>query len=45
VPAAEFPDIAGRIRFHLPGGREKRHGQAIVASFPAIPPKEVPDVS
>jgi predicted NBD/HSP70 family sugar kinase len=33
----EFPEIAGRIRFHIPGEKEKRHGQAIAAaSLPAI---------
>jgi len=44
VLAAEFPDLAERIRFHLPGEQEKRHGQAIAAaSLPTI--KEVPHVS
>jgi len=44
VLAAEFPDLAARIRFHLPGEQEKRHGQAIAAaSLPAI--KEIPHVS
>jgi hypothetical protein len=33
----EFPDIAGRIHFHIPDEKEKRHGQAIAAaSLPAI---------
>jgi predicted NBD/HSP70 family sugar kinase len=37
VLAAEFPEIAERIRFHIPGEQEKRHGQAIAAaSLPAI---------
>jgi predicted NBD/HSP70 family sugar kinase len=37
VLAAEFPDIAERIRFHIPDEKEKRHGQAIAAaSLPAI---------
>ncbi|MFZ0936669.1 MAG: ROK family protein [Bryobacteraceae bacterium] len=46
VLSAEFPDLAERIRFHIPGEQEKRHGQAIAAaSLPAIPPKEVPHVS
>jgi predicted NBD/HSP70 family sugar kinase len=46
VLAAEFPDLAERIRFHIPGEREKRHGQAIAAaSLPAIPPTEIPNVS
>jgi predicted NBD/HSP70 family sugar kinase len=38
---AEFPELAGRIRFHIPGEQEKRHGQAIAAaSLPAIHVKE-----
>ncbi len=46
VLAAEFPDLSESIRFHIPGEREKRHGQAIAAaSLPAIPPKEIPNVS
>jgi predicted NBD/HSP70 family sugar kinase len=33
----EFPELAERIRFHIPGEQEKRHGQAIAAaSLPAI---------
>ncbi|HLK66053.1 MAG TPA: hypothetical protein VKU19_21610 [Bryobacteraceae bacterium] len=33
----EFPDVAERIRFHLPDEKEKRHGQAIAAaSLPKI---------
>jgi len=37
VLRAEFPEIAERIRFHIPGEQEKRHGQAIAAaSLPAI---------
>ncbi len=37
----EFPELAGRIRFHIPGEKEKRHGQAIAAaSLPAIKDKE-----
>ena len=33
----EFPEIADRIRFHIPDEKEKRHGQAIAAaSLPAI---------
>ena len=44
VLAAEFPGLAERLRFHLPGEQEKRHGQAIAAaSLPTI--KEVPHVS
>jgi predicted NBD/HSP70 family sugar kinase len=46
VLAAEFPSLAERIRFHLPGEQEKRHGQAIAAaSLPTILPKEIPSVS
>ena len=34
----EFPELAERIRFHIPGEKEKRHGQAMAAaSLPAIP--------
>src|SRR5579872_272003 len=37
ILAAEFPDVAGRIRFHIPDENEKRHGQAVAAaSLPAI---------
>jgi hypothetical protein len=37
----EFPEVAERIRFHIPGEQEKRHGQAIAAaSLPAIRVKE-----
>lgn len=33
----EFPELAERVRFHIPGEKEKRHGQAIAAaSLPAI---------
>jgi predicted NBD/HSP70 family sugar kinase len=33
----EFPEVAARMRFHIPGEKEKRHGQAIAAaSLPAI---------
>lgn len=36
----EFPEIAERIRFHIPGEKEKRHGQAVAAaSLPAIAAK------
>jgi len=36
VLAGEFPEIAERIRFHIPDEKEKRHGQAIAAaSLPA----------
>jgi predicted NBD/HSP70 family sugar kinase len=34
---AEFPELAEKVRFHIPGEQEKRHGQAIAAaSLPAI---------
>jgi predicted NBD/HSP70 family sugar kinase len=37
VLKTEFPEVAGRMRFHIPGEMEKRHGQAIAAaSLPAI---------
>jgi predicted NBD/HSP70 family sugar kinase len=37
----EFPELAERIRFHIPDEKEKRHGQAIAAaSLPAIPAQE-----
>jgi predicted NBD/HSP70 family sugar kinase len=37
----EFPELAERIRFHVPSEQEKRHGQAIAAaSLPAISPEE-----
>jgi predicted NBD/HSP70 family sugar kinase len=37
VLKAEFPEVAARMRFHIPGEKEKRHGQAIAAaSLPAI---------
>jgi predicted NBD/HSP70 family sugar kinase len=49
----EFPEVAERICFHIPGEREKRHGQAIAAASLAssagglaagvLPNKETPD--
>jgi len=37
VLAVEFPELAGRIAFHVPGEHDKRHGQAIAAaSLPSI---------
>jgi len=37
----EFPELAERIRFHVPSELEKRHGQAIAAaSLPAISSQE-----
>jgi predicted NBD/HSP70 family sugar kinase len=33
----EFPELAERVRFHIPDEKEKRHGQAIAAaSLPSI---------
>ncbi len=38
VLALEFPELAARIRFHMPDEKDKRHGQAIAAaSLPALP--------
>jgi predicted NBD/HSP70 family sugar kinase len=37
----EFPELAERVRFHIPDEKEKRHGQAIAAaSLPSIPDQE-----
>ncbi|WCJ59539.1 ROK family protein [Fontisphaera persica] len=37
VLQAEFPDLARRLAFHVPGETEKRHGQAIAAaSLPVV---------
>jgi predicted NBD/HSP70 family sugar kinase len=37
VLQSEFPEIAERLRFHIPDEKEKRHGQAIAAaSLPAL---------
>ena len=37
VMAAEFPELAARIKFHIPDETEKRHGQAVAAaSLPKI---------
>ena len=37
VLEVEFPELAERITFHVPGEHDKRHGQAIAAaSLPAI---------
>jgi predicted NBD/HSP70 family sugar kinase len=37
VLRSEFPEIAERVRYHIPGEQEKRHGQAIAAaSLPAL---------
>ncbi len=46
VLAAEFPELAGAIRFHIPDEKEKRHGQAIAAaSLPALQIQETHAVS
>ncbi|HEV2209592.1 MAG TPA: ROK family protein [Verrucomicrobiae bacterium] len=38
VLRVEFPELASRITFHIPGEAEKRHGQAVAAaSLPALP--------
>jgi len=43
VLRAEFPEIAERVRYHIPGEQEKRHGQAIAAaSLPALLPIQEP---
>jgi predicted NBD/HSP70 family sugar kinase len=40
----EFPEVAERIRFHIPGEQEKRHGQAIAAaSLPSIRESAIPN--
>ena len=37
----EFPELAEQIRFHIPGEKEKRHGQAVAAaSLPSIQKQE-----
>ena len=38
VLRAEFPELAERLRFHIPDEKEKRHGQAIAAA--SLPSKE-----
>jgi predicted NBD/HSP70 family sugar kinase len=39
VLKTDFPELAGRIAFHIPDEKEKRHGQAVAAaSLPAIKP-------
>ena len=36
VLRADFPELAPRVSLHMPGEKEKRHGQAIAAaSLPA----------
>jgi predicted NBD/HSP70 family sugar kinase len=41
VLKAEFPEVAARMRFYIPGEKERRHGQAIAAaSLPAIRKQE-----
>jgi predicted NBD/HSP70 family sugar kinase len=37
VLQAEFPALAGRIAFHIPDEKDKRHGQAVAAaSLPQV---------
>jgi predicted NBD/HSP70 family sugar kinase len=37
----EFPELAERVRLHVPGEKAKRHGQAVAAaSLPEIPPRK-----
>ena len=38
VLRGEFPELAERLRFHIPDEKEKRHGQAIAAA--SLPSKE-----
>src|ERR1022692_1936766 len=38
VLRGEFPELAERLRFHIPDEQEKRHGQAIAAA--SLPSKE-----
>jgi hypothetical protein len=41
VLKAEFPEVAERIRYHIPDEKEKRHGQAIAAaSLPSVTAQE-----
>ncbi len=38
VLETEFPELATKLRFHIPDEKDKRHGQAIAAaSLPAVP--------
>jgi len=40
VLQVEFPELTGKIAFHIPDEKDKRHGQAVAAaSLPAIPGK------
>jgi predicted NBD/HSP70 family sugar kinase len=40
VLKVEFPELTGKISFHIPNEKDKRHGQAVAAaSLPAIPRK------
>jgi predicted NBD/HSP70 family sugar kinase len=38
VLTAEFPELAARLAFHVPGEHGKRHGQAIAAA--SLPSRE-----
>jgi predicted NBD/HSP70 family sugar kinase len=41
VLRGEFPKLAEQLRFHIPGEKEKRHGQAVAAaSLPSIQEQE-----
>jgi len=38
VLKVEFPELLGKLAFHIPDEKDKRHGQAIAAaSLPAVP--------
>src|SRR5205085_12480742 len=40
VLRVEFPELAGKIQFHIPSEKDKRHGQAVAAaSLPALAAK------
>jgi predicted NBD/HSP70 family sugar kinase len=44
VLRVEFPELAGKIQFHIPNEKDKRHGQAVAAaSLPAIGLVATPD--
>ncbi len=46
VLEAEFPELAERLRFHIPDEKEKRHGQAVAAaSLPALAKQETNDAT
>ena len=39
VLRADFPELAARVELHMPGEKEKRHGQAIAAA--SLPAREL----